>query len=163
MATSRTRNLFPTLYSIPFLAAAGLSIAMLVTDKNLQTDFGTVSNGYFLHWYVILATVVADLVGAGLLLALRSRRAVLGGVLGSGLLIAVLLGAILTYQQVGFSSAGDFANYLFGVTYSGGDVRYLYDVVLATYVVTFVSGIVGLVLTREARVPSERTSSAAFT
>lgn len=159
MENLRAKMLFPTVYSVLFLIAAGLSVLMLATDKNLQTDFGTVSSGYFVHWYVILATAIADIVGAGLLLALRSRRAVLLGVIGSGALIAVLLGAILTYSQVGFSSAGDFANYLFGITYYGGDIRYLYDALLGTYVVTFVTGIVGLAVTRGARAPAEAGES----
>jgi len=149
MENSRTKSAFPIVYSLPFLLAAGLSIWMLVTDKNLQTDFGTVSSGYFSHWYAVLAMAVADLVGAGLLLVVRSRTAVKLGVVGSGLLSVMLLGVVLTYQQVGFASAGDFANYLFGVTYYGGDVRYLYDALLATDIGTFVAGAVGLVLTRD--------------
>lgn len=158
MESPRTKRLFPIVYSVPFLIAAGLSVLMLVTDKNLQTDFGTVSSGYFVHWYIILATAIADVVGAALLLAVRSRRAVLVGAIGSGALIAVLVGAIFTYAQVGFASAGDMANYLFGVTYYGGDIRYLYDALLATYIATFVMGVVGFVLTRTARtagLPSE--------
>ncbi len=155
MPNPRTQSLFPIAYSIPFLVAAGLSILMLVTDKNLRTDFGSVSSGYFSHWYVILVTAVADVAGAGLLLAFRSRRAVFLGIIGSGLLIGILVGAIFTYHQVGFASAGEMANYLFGITYYGGDVRYLYDVLLATYVATFASGIVGLIVMRNVSTTSD--------
>jgi len=154
MENPRTKSLFPTIYSLPFLVAAGLSILMLVTDKNLQTDFGTMSSGYYAHWYAVLAMAVADGVGAGLLLVLRSRTAVKIGVVGSALLTVALLGAILTYQQVGFSSAMQMANYLFGVTYFGGDIRYLYDLLLATDVATVIGGVVGLVLTRESKAPT---------
>jgi hypothetical protein len=151
--------MFPALYSLAFLLAAGLSFVMLATDKNLQTDFGTISSGYFVHWYAVLATAVADLVGAALLLVLRSRTAVKLGVVGSALLALALIGVIATYAQVGFASASDFAQYLFGVTYYGGDLRYLYDVLLATYVGTFLVGVVGLALTREGRAPAPSGSS----
>jgi len=155
MENPRTKNLFPIAYSAPFLLAAGLTILMLATDKNLQTDFGTVSSGYFSHWYAVLAMAAADLAGAGLLLAFRSRAAVKVGVVGSALLSVLLLGVVLTYQQVGFASAMDFANYLFGVTYYGGDIRYLYDALLATDIGTCVVGVVGLVLTRDLPAPAE--------
>jgi len=155
MESARTKSLFPVVYSLPFLVAAGLSILMLATDKNLQTDFGTMSSGYYAHWYAVLAMAIADFVGAALLLVLRSRTAVKIGVVGSALLTVALLGAILTYQQVGFASATDMANYLFGVTYYGGDIRYLYDVLLGTDLATFVGGLVGLALTRDSRSSAE--------
>jgi hypothetical protein len=153
-AKVETKRTFPALYSLAFLVAAILSFVMLATDKNLQTDFGTVSSGYFVHWYVVLATAIADLAGAALLLVLRSRTAVKLGVVGSALLTLMLVGVIATYSQVGFASATAFAQYLFGVTYFGGDIRYLYDLLLATYVGTFVIGVVGLALTREVQAPA---------
>jgi len=134
----------PILFSAAFVLAFALAVVMLITDTNLQTDFGSMSSGYYVHWYVILGTAVADLIGVVLLLLLRSRTAVKLCTLGSGLLVAVFLAAIFTYSQVGFASASDFANYLFGVTYSGGDIRYLYDVLLAVYIATFLWGVVGL-------------------
>lgn len=135
-------------YAVFFLVAFGLSVVMLLTDTNLRTDFGAMPNGYFLHWWVVLVTAVADLVGAALLLALASRLAIKGGVLGSTLLAAVYIGVVFTYSSVGFASAYDFAEYLFGVTYSGGDIRYLYDAVLAVYLLTAVFGAVLLGKTR---------------
>ncbi|HLM70095.1 MAG TPA: hypothetical protein VK423_01760 [Thermoplasmata archaeon] len=143
----------PILYSIAFLLAFALSVVMLMTDTNLRTDFGTMSSGYYAHWYVILGTAIADLIGAALLLLLRSRTSVKLGVLGSGLLVAIFIGAIFTYSQVGFSSASDMANYLFGVTDFGGDIRYLYDVLLAVYIATFLWGAAGLALSRGAIAP----------
>jgi hypothetical protein len=138
-------------YSLLFLLAFALSVVMLLTDQNLKTDFGSVSSGYYLHWYVVLVTAIADLVGAALLLAVRSRFAVKVGVAGSGLLALVFLGDIFTYSQVGFTSAGTFANYLFGITYYGGDIRYLYDAVLAVYLLTALVGVVLLLATRTER------------
>jgi hypothetical protein len=157
------KRLFPIVYSLPFLVAAGLSVLMLVTDKNLQTDFGTVTSGYFSHWYGVLAMTIADLAGAGILLAFRSRLAVKVGVLGSAAFALALVGVVFTYQQVGFQSAQQFAQYLFGDTYFGGDIRYLYDALLATYIGTSVSGAIGLALTRVARASREPVDSGAPT
>lgn len=143
----------PVYYSAPLLLAFVFSVVMLVTDKNLQTDFGTVSSGYYFHWYVVAVTAVADIIGAALLLLFRSRGIFKLNVIGSGLLVVVFLGAVLTYSQVGFSSASAFANYLFGVTYSGGDIRYLYDVLVALYLATFLWGVIGLATSRPAPSP----------
>ncbi len=155
MTNPKPRTRFPIVYSAGFLLAAVLSFVMLATDSNLRTDFGAMSSGYFAHWYAVLAMAVVDLAGAGLLLAWRTRSAVKLGVVGSGLLALALVAAVFTYAQVGFASAGAFANYLFGVTYSGGDVRYLYDALLATYLVTCFGGAVGLALTRPTPAPTE--------
>ncbi len=159
MENPRPKSVFPIVYSLPFLLAFGLSVLMLATDKNLQTNFGAVSNGYFLHWYVVAATAAADLVGAALLLTLRSRTSVKLGTVGSGLLVVLFLGVVLTYQQVGFGSESDFAQYLFGITYFGGDIRYLYDALLATYIGTFLFGVVDLALTRHPREFSSRNEA----
>jgi hypothetical protein len=129
-------------YSVLFFLAFALSVVMLFTDKNLQTDFGAVKQGYFLHWYVVLGTAIADLIGAIGLVVVASRTAVKAGIAGSGLMILIFLGDIATYSLVGFASATAFADYLFGVTYPGGDIRYLYDVLLAVYIVTFIVGFV---------------------
>ena len=153
-AGERTPSLFPIVYSLLFFLAAGLSIVMLATDKNLQTNFGAVSSGYFIHWYAVLAMAAADFVGAALLLVLRSRTAVKLGVIGSALLALALLGAIFTYAQVGFASAMQFAQYLFGVTYFGGDIRYLYDALLGVDLGTAVVGAVALAVSRETHQPS---------
>lgn len=161
MEDSPTSARLPILYSLVFFLAAGLSILMLITDKNLQTNFGSVSTGYYYHWYVVLGMAVVDLSGAGLLLAFRSRWLVKLGVVGSGGFAVILLAVILTYTQVGFPSAMSFAQYLFGISYYGGDLRYLYDVLLGTYVGGFVAGVVSLALTRSAqgsKTPSEGRS-----
>jgi len=141
----------PIFYSGAFVVAFVLSVVMLMTDTNLRTDFGTMSSGYYFHWYAILGTAVADLLGVALLLALRSRMAVKLCVAGSGLLAVLFVGAVFTYSQVGFASAGDFANYLFGITNYGGDIQYLYDVLLAVYIVTCLWGVAGLLTSRGAK------------
>jgi hypothetical protein len=163
METSSRDGRLAVLYGLPFLVAAGLSFVMLETDKNLQTDFGTVSSGYFVHWYLVLAMGVVDLVGAGLLLAWRKRWLVKIGVIASGLFALALVGAVATYQQVGFSSAMQFADYLFGVTYYGGDIRYLYDALLGWYVATCIGGLVGLWATRGPKSAAPSVTAAANT
>ncbi len=157
MAANDAKQRFPAIYSLLFLLGAGLSFVMLATDTNLRTDFGTMSSGYFLHWYGVLAIAVADLVGAGLLLLVRTRTAVKIGVVGSGLIVVAWLGVTLTYSQVGFASASSFARYLFGITYYGGDIRYLYDALLAVYLLTFLAGGVDLLVTRHAQAASDGT------
>jgi hypothetical protein len=83
-----------------------------------------------------------------LLLVVRSRTTFKVGVIGAGLLAAFLLGDILTYSQVGFSSAASFADYLFGITYYGGDIRYLFDILLTVYIATFLFGLSAIALSR---------------
>lgn len=141
----------PRLYALFFGLDFCLSLVMLTTDSNLRTDFGTMTGGYFLHWYFILVTAVADLAGMFLLLILRSPTAVKVGVAGSLLMVVFFLGAIFTYAQVGFSSATEMADYLLGITYYGGDVRYLYDVLLAAYMATFIYGAAVLASARHPR------------
>lgn len=148
-------------YSGFFFLAFALSSVMLLTDTNLRTDFGTMSSGYYLHWYVVLVTAIADFVGAALLVAVGSRKAIQGGMVGAGLLALIFVGDIFTYGSVGFASPSDFANYLFGVTYYGGDIRYLYDVLLAVYLAAFVFGAVAFWRTRKESplaVPGESAS-----
>ena len=142
--------MFPQLYSVPFFLVSVLSMVMLVTDKNLQTNFGTVSSGYFVHWYGVLAIAIIALVAGVVLLLVRSRTTVKLGLVGAGLLTAAWLGVILTYSQVGFASASDFAQYLFGITYYGGNLRYLYDVILAVLLGAVGMGAVGLSVMHDA-------------
>ena len=135
-------------YSVPFFLAFALSVVMLLTDTNLRTDFGSIGTGYYFHWDVVLVTAIVELVGALLLVLVRTRTAIKGGVLGSGLLLTVFVGDILTYKEVGFTSASAFAQYLLGLTYYGGDIRYLYDILLVVYAATFVMGLAILARTR---------------
>lgn len=135
-------------YSLLYFVATALAVWMLLSDQNLRTDFGTLANGYYAHWFAVLAMAIASAIGGILLVTVRSRRVLLGGTIGAALLALVMVGDIFTYQQVGFSSAWDFAQYLFGITYYGGDVRYLYDALLAVYIVAAIAGAVLYSVTR---------------
>lgn len=146
-----------------------LSVVMLATDKNLQTNFGAQSP-YFVHWYGVLAMAVLDLVGGLLFLALampaaaaKVPRSVRRGLVTAGLVytivaILAMVGIVSSYSQVGFSSMSQFAQYLFGVTAYPGALAYipgLYDALLVTYLVT---AIVGVFAVMRARVSSASAS-----
>ena len=137
-----------------FLLAFALSALMLATDQNLRTGFGTVSSGYFSHWYVVLLSGIADLVGAAILLVYASRSAIKLGLVGAVLQVLMLLASITTYQSVGFATPDAFARYLFGIDYYGGYIRYLFDALLAVYLLAVVLG-VALLRRRGAPVPGE--------
>jgi hypothetical protein len=133
-----------------------LVLVMLATDKNLQTDFGSVSP-YYLHWYGLLAEGVIDLLVAVVLVVsvvrpamrdtpLQSRRGiVVGAVVWTALAIIANVAIVATYSQVGFKTESKFEMYLFGTTAYPGALSYipwLYDLLLAVYVVTLAVGIV---------------------
>jgi hypothetical protein len=141
-----------------FLVDLILSVVMLATDQNLQTDFGG-KPAYYAHWWGVLAMAVLDLVVGlvvvaaafpvlGAKLSPRTRRAgLVAAVLWAVVAIAVMVGIVTTYSQVGFSSMSQFEQYLFNPTPYGGVKPYLpwlYDTLLAAYVVTFLVGIVAL-------------------
>jgi hypothetical protein len=147
-------------------------LVMLFTDQNLQTDFGG-SAKYYSHWYGLLAEGLVDLVGAVVLVALvaapamkgrpvSSRRwLVLGGVVWSLVAFLANVAIVETYSQVGFRSASEFAKYLFGVTPYPGALSYipwLYDLLLAAYVVTL---IVGAMAAMRVRAPAGASSPSA--
>ncbi len=115
-----------------------ITLAILVTDRNLQTDFGA-THPYYLHWYVLLVTALVDLVGAPLVYLLSSRR-LLGAAAGWSIFMAILQVAdIATYRLVGFTSPSGFAAYLFGLTHYDGALPYvpgLYDLLLLLYIIT---------------------------
>ncbi len=135
-----------------------LSIVMLLTDKNLQTDFGAQS-AYYAHWYGVLGMTVLDLLLALALLAYATmpmmqrmsasarRGVVIGALAWTVIAIVAMLGIVTSYSQVGFSNMGQFAQYLFGVTPYSGALSYipwLYDLLLAMYLVTAITGALAL-------------------
>ncbi len=145
-------------FGLLLLADFVVATVMLFTDKNLQTDFGAQSP-YYLHWYGVLAMGVLDLLLALALLAYASvpmlRRmplavrsgVVLGALVWSVIAIVATLGIVTSYAQVGFSTMGQFAQYLFGVTAYPHALSYipgLYDLLLALYFGTAVLGALAL-------------------
>jgi hypothetical protein len=153
-------------FGLLLVVDAVLAAVMLITDKNLQTNFGAQSP-YYLHWYGVLAMAVLDLVLGLAVLASSSestmrtrshsmrRRVVVGGLAWSVLVLIATLGIVATYGQVGFASADQFAHYLFGVTPYSGALSYipwLYDLTVAMYGLTAVAG--ALAVRRASIVPS---------
>lgn len=115
-----------------------ITMVILVTDHNLQTDFGT-TKPYFIHWYGLLITGIIDLVGAAVIFAKPTPQNSTIAAVGSLLLAIFLVADVATYSLVGFSSASSFATYLFGFSKYPGSLPYipgLYDVLFALYVIT---------------------------
>jgi hypothetical protein len=145
-----------------FLVDLVLSVVMLATDKNLQTNFGGV-HPYYSHWYGVLAMAILDLVVAVVLIAASypalgsrlspkmHRAGLAAALLWAIVAIAAMVGIVTAYAQVGFGSESQFAQYLFDPTPYGGALSYipwLYDALLAAYVLTVIVGVVALFGTR---------------
>lgn len=131
-------------------AAFAVTLAVLFTDKNLQTNFGLVKTGYFLHWYGLLATAVIDVVGASILILKRTRGFSIAGTIGTLVLALFLVFDMFTYSMVGggyFTSYSQFGSYLFGFSKLSGSLSYipgLFDVLFAVYVAAFIAGIISV-------------------
>jgi len=122
------------------LALFLITLVILFTDKNLQTDFGSVKP-YYVHWYGLLATSLVDLIGAILLFAkpTRSLLRLAGG--WCVLMTLFLILDVFTYKQVGFSTIGEFARYLFVPVFYDSSLFYipgLYDLLLVLYIISAV-------------------------
>ncbi|MGA8275428.1 MAG: hypothetical protein WB789_09510 [Thermoplasmata archaeon] len=143
-----------------------LVLVMLATDKNLQLDFGSTSSryyGYYVHWWGLLAEGIVDLIVALGLVVFVILPAMKGRPIGSRrpqvllalawnlLAIIAMLAIVETWQQVGFTSMSQFVTYLFGTSAYPGALSYipwLYDALLATYLVSAVAGILAVIRVR---------------
>lgn len=131
--------------------AFAITMVILFTDKNLQTNFGLVSSGYFLHWYGLLVTAIVDVVGASILIVKRTGFLSKVGVVGSGLLALFLVLDILTYNMVGggyFTSPSQFATYLFGFSKYQGTLNYIPGLFTGLFIVYLIAVVVGVVTIR---------------
>jgi hypothetical protein len=155
--SAATGSVEPTLVALGLLLLVDfvLCAVMLATDKNLQTDFGGAS-AYYAHWYGVLAMGVVDLLAALVVFVLAVRPGPAGspgflrrnagalGLLWSVVAIAAMVGIVTSWKQVGFASQSQFQTYLFGTSAYPGALSYipwLYDALLAAYVVTAVVAI----------------------
>jgi hypothetical protein len=158
----RLVGVFVGLLFVDFL----LLLAMLITDKNLQTDFGAVAP-YYLHWYGVLALAVVTLLFAVLTVVTAGRSTLKGnrpqmarmaltaGAVWCWFTVVVMVGIVASYKQVGFSTANQFAQYLFGVSAYPGALSYipwLYDLLLALFILSGILGIVAAVQNRRTAV-----------
>lgn len=136
MATNTSKTVYAV--GILLLIDFAITLVILFTDKNLQTDFGIVKP-YFIHWYGLLITGIVDIIGAGIIFARPTGRNSTIAAVGTLLLALFLIADIVTYSMVGFSSASSFATYLFGFTKFKGSLSYipgLYDILFVFYVIT---------------------------
>ena len=101
-----------------------VAVIILLTDKNLQTDFG-IHARYFIHWYGMLVIAIIALIAGAILLTSKKRSLGLAGTIGSAFIALFLVGDLATYSQVGFTSVSQFATYLFGVTKYPGSLSYI--------------------------------------
>ncbi len=131
-----------------------VTMIILSTDKNLQNDFGIYTgSGYFYHWYGLLATGILDIIGAIILFVKPERVFLIIGGLWSIFMVAFTIGDIFLYKSVGFSTANQFATYLFGLSkypYSEPYYPGLYDVLVAIYIIAFVYALVAILKTKKA-------------
>ncbi|WP_393970864.1 hypothetical protein OXIME_001106 [Oxyplasma meridianum] len=121
-----------------------ITIVILLTDKNLQTDFGIVKP-YFIHWYGMLVTGIIDIMGAGIIIAKPTKVYLKAGTVGSALLAVFLIADLATYKMVGLSSVSQFATYLFGFSHYPGALSYipgLYDILFIFYIITAITGVI---------------------
>ena len=135
------------LQGIFFLIAFVVTILIISTDKNLQTDFGLVKP-YFYHWYGLLTTGILSLIGGIVLIVKHDKMLEKVGVAGSAIIAIFLVADIATYSTTHwFPSAGAMANYLFGVTFDkayaspGTYIPGLYDFLFAVYIITLIIGV----------------------
>lgn len=132
--------------AIIMYAAFLITVVILFTDMNLQTNFGLVTSGYFIHWYWLFVTAIIDVAGASLLIAFRTRRLSMAGTAGTSVMAAFLVLDVFTHSMVAggsFTLAG-FADYLFGVSFYNGALSYipgLYDILIAVYVIASIVGV----------------------
>lgn len=141
------------------IVGVAVAVVMLITDKNLQTNFQSVTP-YYIHWYGLLALAVVTLLVAALLLLVarrtsrsgsvgrRDRTLVWAGFAWAVLSVIGVVGILASYQQVGFSLA-DWAKYLFGVTaypgtVPGSYIPWLYDVLLGAFVAAMIAGAIAV-------------------
>jgi hypothetical protein len=127
-----------------------LTLVILLTDHNLQTDFGIYPK-YFIHWYGLLVTGIIDIIGFALLVSINSRRLVAAGVGWSAFMVLFQIADLATYKEVGFNSVSQFATYLFGFSKYPGSLSYipgLYDILLAIYVIALIVGVLGMMASR---------------
>ncbi|MHB1709203.1 MAG: hypothetical protein ACYCT2_07000 [Thermoplasmataceae archaeon] len=134
----------PAYFSLLFLVQFVITLVILFTDQNLQTDFGTVPK-YFIHWYGLLATGLVDII-AFIVLFVARKRSLVGVGVGWGVFMAIFqIADIATYSTLNVGlSAGSFAQYLFGVTKFSGALPYIpgmYDLLFVLYIVVIGVGL----------------------
>jgi hypothetical protein len=129
---TRFKKPISAIYSICF----AVTIYILITDKNLQTNFGSVKP-YFIHWYGLLITGIVDVAGA-LMFLLRSKPPIFITRIWFIFMPIFMVADTLTYAEVYFKSPEQFAQYLFGLNRYPGALPYTpgaFDVLFGCYII----------------------------
>jgi hypothetical protein len=146
MPEKKERSRSFKIQGIFLLLAFVVALSILLTDKNLQTDFG-IQHPYFIHWYGMLVIAIVSLIGGAILLVSTGKMMGMAGTIGSSLLALFLVADVATFSQVGFKYASQFATYLFGISKYPGTLSYvpgLYDLLLVLFILAAVSGAISL-------------------
>jgi hypothetical protein len=124
-----------------------LVLVMLTTDKNLQAVSA--------HWYGLLAEGILDLLvalavlGNATMPSMWAQRPQRIKIIATAALVWVILAIladlaiVFTWMQAGFTSMNQFAMYLFDTASpaASGYIPWLYDALLAVYVLTVIVGV----------------------
>lgn len=135
MEKNRTKN---RALVILFFMAFVLESLVLFTDQNLRTDFGTV-HPFFIHWYIFFLLDIVTVLVVIVLLTSRGKLASRIGLAWPIIMVLVMLGDIVTYSSVGFSTPSQFADYLFGFSKYPQTLNYipgLYSMIFIIYVIS---------------------------
>ncbi|MEM0158512.1 MAG: hypothetical protein QXV22_05240 [Thermoplasmataceae archaeon] len=119
-----------------------VSLIILLTDRNLRTDFGTITHGYFLHWYGMLAISIISIIGGIISFSNGSKKVATAGAIGSLLILLFLFADVLTAPTLGLTYSY-FASYLFGFPpffSASGYIPGLYDILVVLYLLTTIMG-----------------------
>ena len=131
-------------FSVLFFIQFFITLIILTSDQNLQTDFGTVGK-YFIHWYGLLVSGIVDAVAFGILI-FTGRKLFIGlGVIWGTFMAIFQVADILTASSLNVGlTESQFATYLFGLSKYPGALPYipgLYDLLFAIYILIIIVGI----------------------
>ncbi|MGA7861071.1 MAG: hypothetical protein WCB19_04370, partial [Thermoplasmata archaeon] len=90
----------------------------------------------------------------------RNRYSLIAATVWAWLAVVAMVAVVATYKQVGFSSASQFAQYLFGVSAYPGALSYipwLYDLLLALFIISAIVGVIVVVHIRKPAPPPGST------
>ncbi|MCL4451959.1 MAG: hypothetical protein M1327_04980 [Candidatus Thermoplasmatota archaeon] len=147
MADKKQRDSYFATEGLLLVVAFITAVAILLTDKNLQTDFQTVPK-YFYHWYGMLVIALISLIGGVLITVKHNTFYGKVGVIGSSLIAIFLVADIATYSTLNVGlTASQFAGYLFSFSRYDGFKNYipgLYPLLFIEFILVVIVGVIGL-------------------
>lgn len=147
MSDEKSVKIFKVSATALLIASTLISLVILFTDKNLQTDFGSVTR-YYYHWYGMLILALITLIAAIITIGSGENKARISAFLGSFLpILGIIYDLFFQYKQAGFSSYQQFGTYLFGVSKYPGTLSYipgLFDFYTAVLLISLIISLVWL-------------------